>query len=1123
MPQSVSLSCSSIAISTFSPLLPTSSYRSPFAVAQTPYKRQQHLRRPLALRRLSTKSIFREALTPAGIVRIQEEVVTEAQAIDTLFVPDPARAHALDDLGYLGRMARVPSVFEAYHNTMNVPEYRGCVRKRAGCRRIFNRRGAGRAELRALEQPEQLASKSEPVFDGPKPPPFQANPLKLPVPIAQHPVHRPNVPLRDPGAAPPHRLRRDHAVRPPKMKMSVNEHVGLWHEARHAPGESARPKDIFRQSNGADDVTEAELIDRSHGRAVGIKKVLGADNVSTVLLISPGAKRGLTKAVAMQDTHALAAGALPIVDPSIWIERRSLHCRVVVPLDIDNRPPFGAPHPHQVCEPRDELCLDASRQAPVRVNDIAVKDDELGVVDRFGQPLKELLVLARAGRPSQMDVGQQEGPPYAHGQSVPKRVTRVNRTARAAGDQRRALGADRLTKLASTVIDCRSLSRTIADYPSLLAEWHPTHNGSLTPERVSAGTQRMVWWRCPRGPDHEWQALAGNRTRGAGCPFCAHLRVSIKTALSTVRPDIAQEWHPTRNGDLLPSHVVAGSNRNVVWQCRRSPLHQWTARIADRTGRGSGCPYCAGKLVCADNNLAVRAPAVAAMWHPTKNGSLTPSDVTPGSGRRVWWLCPKGEDHEWIGLVNDRTKYGCPVCAGRKATKSTSLAARYPAIAAEWHPKKNGPLGPHDVVSGSNRRVVWRCSKNRAHEWSATIVHRTSGTGCPVCAGMAVGSRPKRENSLAAEAPALVKEWHPTKNGELRPDEILAGSGKKVWWKCPSGPDHEWQVTPARRVRRGYGCPFCSGRLVSMTTSLAAVYPGRATLWHPTRNGSLTPRDVTVGSNRLVWWRCADKPRHVWQSSVQHLSGCPYCSHKRTLPEESLARRASAVARQWHPTKNAPLTPKDVVPGSNRRAWWVCPKGPDHVWQTIIRERAVAGTGCPFCSGRRISMTNALATLFPEIAAQWHPTKNTPLTPRDVRAKEHRCVSWRCEEGPDHEWDSPVWNRTQLGSGCPFCSNRRVSVTNCFAAKHPHTALYWHPTRNAPLTPWQVFSSSEKRVWWRCDQGHEWQARVMHRVKKRGGCPICHGLSRGRAFMRRKIREVVRLQSDGRDRNRRGG
>lgn len=75
------------------------------------------------------KGIFREALTPAGNVRSQHEVAAEPQAIDTLFEPDPARAYALDDLGYLGEMARIPSLFEVYHNTLDGPEYRGCVRK----------------------------------------------------------------------------------------------------------------------------------------------------------------------------------------------------------------------------------------------------------------------------------------------------------------------------------------------------------------------------------------------------------------------------------------------------------------------------------------------------------------------------------------------------------------------------------------------------------------------------------------------------------------------------------------------------------------------------------------------------------------------------------------------------------------------------------------------------------------------------------------------------------------------------------------------------------------------------------------------------------------------------------
>jgi hypothetical protein len=658
------------------------------------------------------------------------------------------------------------------------------------------------------------------------------------------------------------------------------------------------------------------------------------------------------------------------------------------------------------------------------------------------------------------------------------------------------------------------LSQTIADYPNLVAEWHPTLNGSLTPERVSAGSIRLIWWRCPRARDHVWKAPPSNRRKGVGCPCCANKRVSVTNALSIRRPDIAREWHPTLNGDLRASDVVEASNRKAVWQCPRSPLHHWTAKIADRTSRGSGCPYCAGKRVCADNSLAAKAPATAAMWHPRKNGSLTPADVTPGSSRKVWWLCPKGRDHEWLGSIADRKRHGCPVCTGRKATKTTSLAARYPAIAAEWHPSKNGALSPHDVVPGSNRRVVWRCSKDPSHVWPASVDKRTAGRGCPFCAGRSVGPRPRCTNSLAAEAPELVAEWHPTKNGSLRPDAILAGSCKKVWWKCPAGPDHAWQSTPERRVKRGQGCPFCAGHRVSVTNSLAAVSPGTATLWHPTKNGTKTPHDVTFGSNYVAWWKCAENPRHVWQMPVDCVQGCPYCNRSWTSIENSLARRAPDIAKEWHPTKNGSLRPKDVVPGSNRRVWWACPKGADHEWQAMVRDRTVGGTGCPYCAGKRLSVTNSLAALFPAIAAEWHPTKNAPVTPRDVMPSSKLRFFWRCAAGPDHEWQATLDYRTRQRSGCPYCRGKRLSVTNSLAAKSPRIARFWHPTKNAPLTPWQVFSSDGRTVWWQCDRKHEWQACIMHRVKKGGGCPICTNSSRGRPVTRRRIREIVRLHTE---------
>ena len=201
-------------------------------------------------------------------------------------------------------------------------------------------------------------------------------------------------------------------------------------------------------------------------------------------------------------------------------------------------------------------------------------------------------------------------------------------------------------------------------YPEVAAQWHPEKNGALTPDGVTAGSQRRVWWRCEKG--HEWQARVSARTYGGtGCPVCAGKQVAGgENDLATLCPGIAGEWHPNRNGPLTPQGVTPYSNRKVWWLCPRG--HEYQAIIATRTSHQSGCPYCAGRKALAGyNDLATLFPAVAAQWHPTLNGSLTPDMVTPGSHKRVWWQCPSG--HVWRAAVYPRTgknQSGCPVCAG---------------------------------------------------------------------------------------------------------------------------------------------------------------------------------------------------------------------------------------------------------------------------------------------------------------------------------------------------------------------------------------------------------------------------------------------------------------------------
>ena len=219
------------------------------------------------------------------------------------------------------------------------------------------------------------------------------------------------------------------------------------------------------------------------------------------------------------------------------------------------------------------------------------------------------------------------------------------------------------------------------------------------------------------------------------------------------------------------------------------------------------------------------------------------------------------------------------------------------------------------------------------------------------------------KDPLSITHPQLAAEWHPTKNGDLTPDKVVAGSGRKIWWKCPKDPNHEWQAPVDRRTRAKSGCPYCRGLKVSVTNSLAFTFPDLAAEWHPTKNGTITPDKVVAGSNSKVWWRCFKGSDHEWQATVadrtskDRPTGCPYCAGKKVSVTNSLSSLFPDIATQWHPTKNGHLTPDKVVAGSNKKFWWKCSKGPDHEWQAQLSSRVRAGSGCPCCAGQQVSVT----------------------------------------------------------------------------------------------------------------------------------------------------------------------
>ena len=555
-------------------------------------------------------------------------------------------------------------------------------------------------------------------------------------------------------------------------------------------------------------------------------------------------------------------------------------------------------------------------------------------------------------------------------------------------------------------------------------------------------------------------------------------------SLAEARPDLAKEWNYEKNGDLRPEDVSCGSNKKVWWKLPYDvpddyPVEhlrgkhfefEWEATIYSRND-GRNCPYLKGKAICPGfNDLATTNPELAAQWHPTKNGDLRPSQVAANSNRKVWWICPyddtntgKHFDFEWQALISDRNSGSdCPYLNGQAVWAGfNDLETTNPELAAQWHPTKNKNLKPTQVTANSSNKIWWICPyddpKTKKHfdfEWESIIANRNSGIGCPYLSGQSVWSG---FNDLATINPELAAQWHPTKNKDLKPTQIAAKSNKKVWWLYhyddPTTGKHfdfEWKAEISSR-NSGIGCPYLSGKAVwSGFNDLATTNPELAAQWHPTKNGNLKPTQVTANSQKKVWWLLLyddpDTGKHFdfeWQAIIKNRNkgnDCVYLTGKAVLEGfNDLTTINPELAAQWHPTKNGDLKPTQFIASSEKKVWWLLPyddpntgKHFDFEWQALISNRN-SGNDCPYLNGKAVwPGFNDLATINPELAAQWHPTKNGDLKPTQITAGSQKKVWWllsydvpmdypvKALRGRhfDFEWQAVVNSRKN--NGCPY-------------------------------------------------------------------------------------------------------
>ena len=218
-------------------------------------------------------------------------------------------------------------------------------------------------------------------------------------------------------------------------------------------------------------------------------------------------------------------------------------------------------------------------------------------------------------------------------------------------------------------------------------------------------------------------------------------------------------------------------------------------------------------------SLAEARPDLVAVWAEDRNGRpASEQEVLPvGDPTRAWWRCTRDPEHVFEGAIAYRARHPwrCKHCP-HPPPKGRSLLDTHPDLASEWDQQANLPFAPADVRAGSKRQVVWRCPQYPdLHVYTRSVSRRAlQGVGCVYCSGFASD---QVLNSVSAVAPHLVWEWDYERNTAF-PEDVVARSGKKVWWRCPAG--HSWEAVVATRTMKGVGCAKCAARHTSIAEAL---------------------------------------------------------------------------------------------------------------------------------------------------------------------------------------------------------------------------------------------------------------------------------------------------------------
>ena len=545
-------------------------------------------------------------------------------------------------------------------------------------------------------------------------------------------------------------------------------------------------------------------------------------------------------------------------------------------------------------------------------------------------------------------------------------------------------------------------------------------------------------------------------------------------------------WDLNDKNNINPDKLLLGSSQKVWWQCNKCK-YKWIADVRHRYARGQGCPVCANrKIIAGYNDLATTHPQVIQFWNYERNTDIKPDSISYGSIKKVWWKCSKGHDY----LMSIAHKIGqnanCPICSGKIVLVGfNDLATVKPEIAKEWNYDKNGDLLPTQVTYGSNKKVWWKCGKCRC-EWMAIIGGRSQGIGCPVCANRTIV---EGINDLATCHPEIAQRWHPTLN-KLKPTQVASQSNKKVWWCCEKYQEHYFEAKIYHMVNDTTQCPICANqKVLKGYNDLTTTHPELIKEWDYQKN-TIKPEDVTYGTPTKVWWECENG--HSWKSTIAsragtQKTGCPICKKELfvSFPEKTISYylKKCLVVEETKKIEWLGNSELDIfIPELNLAIEY-----DGQAWHKDIQRDLKKDILCEEHGIKLIRIREPLCPNYESSAIK------IVLNSKDKF--KLGCVVNEIIMFINQNYNLQININVDIESDYYEILSEISTIIKSNSVFNSSLINEWNYDKNGKVLPETISLGSDRKVWWKCEKGHEWAATVASRSgHQKCGCPYCAGL-----------------------------